>query len=117
MSSPRTMTAEREAEIRDIAEHFCTPQLNDVLVELDATRAELEGTIRSLLLSEPEFVDSLPDEVRLSVLTPRERAVMTLGELAMKWDNVYGFSEDERRACIDALAEVRALTPEGKDGD
>ncbi len=29
-----------------------------------------------LLLSEPELVASLPDEVRLSVLSARERAVM-----------------------------------------
>ena len=55
-------------------------------------------TILPLLLSEPELVASLSDEVRLSVLTPRERVAIRLGLMAMN------------------EVEGKALTPEGKDG-
>lgn len=90
-------------------------------------------TILPLLLSEPELVASLPDEVRLSVLSARERAVMKLGEAykaeravwsdgrrdTMNHEVLSDWSHDHTvvvKAVRAALAEVKALTPEGKDG-
>lgn len=66
--------------------------------------------ILEFLLSEPELVAGLADEVRLSVLTERERAVMKLGEGVA---NVSGKIRLDLSVTVDnALAEVRALTPE-----
>lgn len=78
-------------------------------------------TVLPLLLSEPELVASLPDEVRRSVLTPRERVYLRLGraEMALERECCYVPGKDlgvayqvafkERKA---ALKEARALTPE-----
>jgi len=74
-----------------------------------------------LLLSEPELVAGLPEELRLSVLTPRERAVMRLGE-ACVWraqvitDPEAMYNEKlvsaARVNVEDALADARALSTE-----
>ena len=41
MSATDRVTTERLAEIRDLAEHFHAPMLNEVLWELDRARAEI----------------------------------------------------------------------------
>ena len=67
-----------------------------------------------LLLSEPELVAGLAPEVKREVLTPRERAVMKLGEAALNpgvsLDNVAGYFTDIQQF-LAALAEARALAP------
>lgn len=57
-------------------------------------REALVPDLLPLLLSEPELVAGLPDAVRLSVLTPRERVALRLGTMAMN------------------EVEAKALTPE-----
>ena len=78
--------------------------------EFRHTVAREAANILPLFLSEPELVAGLADEVRLSVLTERERAVMKLGEGVA---NVSGKIRLDLSVTVDnALAEVRALTPE-----
>jgi hypothetical protein len=70
-----------------------------------------------LLLSEPELVAGLPEEVRLSVLTPRERAVMRVGECAIVLDqsNFDTVGEAGMRH-NGAIAKYHALAPEVDNG-
>ena len=83
---------------------------NDFGVDVSRWAALWSDVLLPLLLSEPELVAGLADEVRLSVLTERERAVMKLGEGVA---NVSGKIRLDLSVTVDnALAEVRALTPE-----
>lgn len=85
--------------------------------------ANLANHILPLLLSEPKLVAGLPeavridllcqltsDETRLKALTPRERAVMKLGEAVSSVSGTLRL--DLSYAVESALAEVKALTPE-----
>lgn len=98
----------------------------------DAVRVKaLESLLNAAPVMESAFVDAAevlalaPEELRLSVLTPRERAVMKLGE-ACVWraqvitDPEAMYNEKlvsaARVNVEDALADARALTTEGKDG-
>lgn len=86
----------------------------------------LESLLNSAPVMESAFVDAAevlalaPEELRLSVLTPRERAVMVAGEKALAIDDAQrslkspGFNDFGELAyqLQIALAEARALTPE-----
>ena len=97
----------------------------------------LESLLNSAPVMESAFVDAAevlalaPEELRLSVLTPRERAVMKLGEASWAMQvaaDAYVLSDADESgpewdAVVDsqgplnaATADVAALTPEGKDG-
>lgn len=115
----------------DLTERLAAKMQN--IVHHNFSVALVAPEILPLLLSEPELVASLPESVRLSVLTPRERAVMKLGEAykaeravwsdgrrdTMNHEVLSDWSHDHTvvvKAVRAALAEVKALTPEGKDG-
>ena len=81
-----------------------------------------------LLLSEPELVASLPDEVRLSVLSEDDWKALMVGRAALRVMESQGDdSEDSSRRRLWSAAWFAyprgvessdvALTPEGKDGD
>jgi len=92
----------------------------------------LESLLNSAPVMESAFVDAAevlalaPEELRLSVLTPRERAVMKLGEADLlnqiEQSRTFGNGYDVNKVNATynrykiALADVQALTPEGKDG-
>ena len=71
-------------------------------------------TVLPLLLSEPELVAGLPDEVRRAVLTPRERAVMRVGAAVLRPSVVLSNARadlGDLMELTDALAEAKAPPP------
>lgn len=105
----------------DLTERLAAKLARWIEYDGDTPYVYIENAIEALplLLSEPELVASLPDAVRLSVLNKRELAVMKLGEAALGLSKVRGFTDatiEHANAFNAALAEARALTPEGKDG-
>ena len=144
-----------EASVRETVRVFYAASGDTTIPEVrdEMMRAQIAadaGLLLPLLLSEPELVAKLPDEVRRSVLSARERAVMKLGEAGVRCAEAYsatvncytvfgspeeceafyakvGYTEAEATAVekashdahltyVAALAEAKALTPEGKDG-
>ena len=100
-------------------------------VRRDLLRSLIERevpTMECAFVDAAEVLSFAPDETRLSVLTPRERAVLKLGEAAeayAKADDEYGSSDGFQDPLIPgsplhkalqefdaALAEARALAPE-----
>ena len=79
-------------------------------------REALVPDLLPLLLSEPELVASLPDEVRLSVLSKREQAVLRHGEavyahnvlLRERWNDFAALeeSDEEIRSSMRALQKL-----------
>lgn len=87
--------------------------------------AENAASLLPLLLSEPELVASLPESVRLSVLTPREQAQLRLGRahyahsvlLRERWNDFDALEESDKEILAARRAvDVLALTPEVDNG-
>ena len=91
--------------------------IQDMRMQAGYYYSEVDGHL-ALVCPDPIREGVSADDVRLSVLTPRERAVMKLGEVCIRLDGpllarTHSLVKSEYRA---ALAEARALTTEGKDG-
>lgn len=92
--------------------------------------AEDAPVLLPLLLSEPELVASLPDEVRRSVLTKREQAVLRHGEavyahnvlLRERWNDFAALEESDeeirlsmralQKLALDAALTTNPVAPE-----
>ena len=113
---PSDLTERLAAKLGTWLDGVLVTHLNDYgeYVLSPAAIARESDKLLPLLLSEPELVAGLAPEVKREVLTPRERAVMKLGEAALNpgvsLDNVAGYFTDIQQF-LAALAEARALAP------
>ena len=110
----------------DLTERLAA-KLEDI-TEVPRTVAGVVVGYLPLLLSEPELVASLPDEVRLSVLSEDDWKALMVGRAALRVMESQGDdNEDSSRRRLWSAAWFAyprgvessdvALTPEGKDGD
>ena len=86
----------------------------------------LESLLNAAPVMESAFVDAAevlalaPEELRLSVLTPRERAVMKLGEAYLRWVRVVEEAEvteaEEFDGALDVLGKLVREAQEVRDG-